>query len=226
MRDERVQDDVYFTKGPLGIGDLFDLPVEFGMDSTHTFPHWAPMTHMRLSNLKSKTSIFSQIRRGDILVHHPYQSFATSTQALIEAAAMDPKVVAIKCTLYRTSNNSPIINALIAASERGVQVAVLVELKARFDEARNVSFANKLEDAGCNVAYGLVGLKTHCKTTLVIRQEGKNELRPYCHIGTGNYNPSTAGVYTDYGAFVCVGLLCVFSPTDHTPRCNPNPNLS
>jgi len=195
--------DVYYMRGPLGVGDLFSLPVEFGMDSHLMYKHWAPLTHISLAAIKQKREIFKIIRTQDILVHHPYQSFATSTQLLVEAAATDPKVVAIKCTLYRTSSDSPIIDALIKAAEHGVQVAVLVELKARFDEARNVGFANKLEDAGCNVAYGLVGLKTHCKTTLVIRQEAPNILRTYCHIGTGNYNPSTAAVYTDYGLLTC-----------------------
>jgi len=199
--------DVYAMRGPLGIGDLFSLPVDLGMDTSLEFKHWAPLTAPPLLGIKKSKDIFKAIRAQDILVHHPYQSFATSTQLLVEAAAADPLVVAIKCTLYRTSSDSPIIEALIKAAEKGVRVAVLVELKARFDEARNVGFANKLEDAGCNVAYGLVGLKTHCKTTLVIRQETSPTsgtiLRTYCHIGTGNYNPSTAAVYTDYGLLTC-----------------------
>lgn len=197
--------DVYYSQGLLGLEQLDSIPVYFGrgVDENLEFVHAASQTHPRLIKNKGKnTSMFSMIRKGDILVHHPYHAFATSTQAFVEQAAKDPSVVAIKATLYRTSSDSPIISALIKAAENGKQVAVLVELKARFDEARNVGIAQKLEDAGCNVAYGLIGLKIHCKTTMVIRRE-KNEYRTYCHIGTGNYNPSTASIYTDYGLLTC-----------------------
>eukprot|EP00850_Spirogloea_muscicola_P016700 SM000137S00478 [mRNA] locus=s137:341337:347444:- [translate_table: standard] len=191
--------DVYHISGPLALGELDAIPLKFDMETPLQYSPWSPKTHPRLLG---GDDMFSVIQSGDIIVHHPYHSFATSTQHFVEVAAADPKVAAIKATLYRTSADSPVISALAHAAECGKQVAVLVELKARFDEARNVGFAQNLEDAGCNVAYGLIGLKTHCKCTMVVRQE-EDGLRTYVHIGTGNYNPRTASVYTDFGLFSC-----------------------
>ncbi|MSW97194.1 MAG: RNA degradosome polyphosphate kinase [Actinobacteria bacterium] len=190
--------EVYRLPEPLNLAGLFEL-ASIKRPDLHFAPH-VPSTNVRLAPTEAgeEMSIFRAIRRGDVLLHHPYESFSTSVQTFLEQAAVDPKVLAIKQTLYRTSGDSPIVAALIKAAESGKQVLALVEVKARFDEEANISWARKLEKAGVHVVYGLVGLKTHCKLALVIRQED-GELRHYSHVGTGNYNPKTSRSYEDLG---------------------------
>jgi polyphosphate kinase len=190
-------DDVYTVEGPLdlsGVAALYDLDRPELKDET-----WAPMTQPRLATSDDEpVDLFAVLRERDVLVHHPYDSFASSVEAFVRQASRDPNVLAIKQTLYRTSGDSPIVKSLIRAAERGKQVAALVELKARGDEQANIAWARALEEAGVHVVYGLVGLKTHSKTCLVVRQEPEG-IRRYCHVGTGNYNPSTARFYEDLG---------------------------
>jgi polyphosphate kinase len=189
---------VYTSRGPINLVDLFGLAsLDFPALS---FKPWTPTVPPRLA--ADDTDIFAVIRSGDLLVHHPYEGFADSVERFIHAAVLDPKVQAIKMTLYRTAADSPFLLALIHAAESGKQVAVLVELKARFDEQRNLKLATTLENAGVHVVYGLVGLKTHTKLAMVVRQDS-DSLRTYCHIGTGNYNSKTANLYTDLGLFTC-----------------------
>ena len=193
-----TESDVFHLPAPL---DLTGLQVIAALDRPALrYPAFRPTTHHQLAPVESAdaANIFEAISRGDVLLHHPYDSFSTSVQAFLSQAARDPKVLAIKQTLYRTSGDSPIVDSLIEAAVAGKQVLAIVEIKARFDEQRNISWARKLEEAGVHVVYGLMGLKTHCKLSLVIRQE-ESGLARYCHIGTGNYHPRTARVYEDYG---------------------------
>ncbi len=185
--------------------DLRGLNAIADLDRTELkYPAFVPRTHPDLARVESSkaANIMAAVRTQDVLVQHPYDSFSTSVQAFIEQAAADPKVLAIKQTLYRTSGDSPIIDALIDAAEAGKQVLAVVEIKARFDEQNNIEWARKLEHAGVHVVYGVVGLKTHCKLSLVVRQETEG-LRRYCHVGTGNYHPKTARLYEDFGLFTC-----------------------
>ncbi|MEX2570012.1 MAG: polyphosphate kinase 1 [Gemmatimonadota bacterium] len=191
--------DVVEVEGLLDLADLEEI-ANLNIPGMRYEP-WSPVTPPRLAHegeTEEDQDIFSILRRGDLLVHHPYESFNASVQQLLDEAAADPHVLAIKQTLYRTSANSPIVRSLLRAAELGKQVAVLVEVKARFDEANNIEWAQILENAGVHVTYGLVGLKTHAKVLLIVRHEGGRP-RTYCHIGTGNYHAETAHVYTDLG---------------------------
>jgi polyphosphate kinase len=184
---------VYRLPGPLDLAGLhaiadLDLP-------ELKYPRFVPAE----TALSREKGVFATLRERDVLVHHPYDSFTTTVERLVEDAAVDPQVLAIKQTLYRTSGDSPIVDALIDAADAGKQVVVVVEIKARFDERANITWARKLEEAGCHVVYGIVGLKTHCKLCLVVREEKDGSLRRYCHVGTGNYHPKTARLYEDFG---------------------------
>ncbi len=194
VRELSVDDNAVFkVTGPLdlaGLNAIADLPLP-----RLRYPSFVPNP----KGVPTDTSIFAAMDDRDILVHHPYDSFTATVERLIEEAAADPRVLAIKQTLYRTSGESPIVDALIDAAEAGKQVVVVVEIKARFDERANITWARKLEEAGCHVVYGFVGMKTHCKLVLIVRQEEDGTLKRYCHIGTGNYHPTTARLYEDFG---------------------------
>ncbi|MGA7416828.1 MAG: polyphosphate kinase 1 [Acidimicrobiales bacterium] len=191
-------EDVYRFNGPLGLDCLWTIHA-VDRPALHDEP-WAPLVPPALAGVDrdEDVSIFSVLDRRDVLVHHPYDSFSASVEEFMSEAADDPHVLAIKQCLYRTSGDSPVVASLVRAAERGKQVAVLVEVTARFDEEANIVWARALEEAGAHVIYGLMGLKTHAKTTLVVRQDG-NDVRRYCHVGTGNYNPKTARMYEDLG---------------------------
>ncbi|WP_199551616.1 RNA degradosome polyphosphate kinase [Streptomyces sp. N35] len=199
IRELKISEaEVYPLPGPLDLTGLFNVS---SLDRPELkYQKFVAGTHRDLAEVESASApdIFAALRERDVLLHHPYDSFSTSVQAFLEQAANDDDVLAIKQTLYRTSGDSPIVDALIEAAEAGKQVLVLVEIKARFDEQANIKWARKLEEAGCHVVYGLVGLKTHCKLSLVVRQEG-DTLRRYSHVGTGNYHPKTARLYEDLG---------------------------
>jgi polyphosphate kinase len=203
QRELEVEDDALVTvEGPLGLHDLMGLVSALDRPELADEP-WVGTTQPRLLGTEGDSvNLFATLREGDLLVHHPYDAFSTSVQRFIEQAADDPDVLAIKQTLYRTDGDSPIVTALIHAAETGKQVVVMVEVKARGDEASNIGWARALERAGCHVAYGLVGLKTHSKTALVVRRE-HGGIRRYVHIGTGNYNAKTARLYTDIGLLSC-----------------------
>ncbi|WP_110588229.1 RNA degradosome polyphosphate kinase [Microbacterium suaedae] len=199
------EQEVYRLPAPLDLRALFQLGKIDRPDLR--YKKHVPVTALAFQptdtdSKHAKADVFAAIRQGDVLVHHPYESFATSVQAFLEQAARDPQVLAIKQTLYRTSGDSPVVQALIDAAENGKQVLALVEVKARFDEANNIEWARILEKSGVHVVYGLVGLKTHCKIASVVREE-QGQLRHYTHVGTGNYNPKTSRLYEDMGLFTC-----------------------
>lgn len=195
---EILDEDIYEMDFPI---DFMILKSIVDLDLPELkFKPWSPVIP---KNFAENSNIFGLIRQGDILLHHPYESFTGTVEKFLSSAADDPHVLTIKMTLYRTGDNSPFIKYLIKAAEKGKQVVVLVELKARFDEQRNIVWAQKLEDAGVHVVYGILGLKTHTKTTLIIRQESDGEIMSYAHIGTGNYHSQTASLYTDLGLLTC-----------------------
>ena len=198
-----AEDEVYEIDGLLDLADLWDIVGLPGHDDLR-FPPFTPVTPPRLilGPEGKEGDLFAAIRSGDILVHHPYDSFTTTVERFVKQAVADPDVLAIKQTVYRTSADSPLVPSLIEAAERGKQAVCMVELKARFDESANIRWAKKLEQAGVHVVYGIPALKTHVKCVLVVRREGDG-VRHYVHIGTGNYNPKTARIYTDLGLFTC-----------------------
>ncbi len=201
--------DLFKTPAPLGIAALHALSQE-PLPRDGYFPSHTPVTHPRLRQLElnpQDKNIFDIVRQGDILLHHPYDAFSSSVLGLLQAAAGDPQVLAIKQTLYRTAHNSPIVGALLQACENGKEVNVQVEIKARFDEANNIEWVRTLERAGAHVTYGFIGLKTHSKTMLIVRDE-PDGIRRYVHIGTGNYHTGTARLYTDLGLLTCEPDLC------------------
>ncbi len=197
----RLEDrEVYDVDGLIDLADLTEV-VDVPGHAELRYPPWTPVTQPRLQGEDEEpVDMFAAIRQGDVLVHHPYDSFATSVERFVEQAVADPDVLAIKQTVYRTSDDSPLVPSLIRASERGKQAVCMVELKARFDEEANIHWAKSLEEAGVHVVYGIPGLKTHVKAILVARREG-DRVREYVHIGTGNYHPKTARLYTDFGLF-------------------------
>jgi polyphosphate kinase len=194
--------DVFDVPGLLDLEDLWDIVGVPGYAELRD-PPWTPVTQPRLhADESDHADVFAAMRRGDILLHHPYDSFSTSVERFVDQAVSDPNVLAIKQTVYRTSDDSPLVPSLIRAAERGKQAVSLVEVKARFDERANIQWARALEEAGVHVVYGLPSLKTHAKCILVIRREGDG-VRHYVHVGTGNYNPKTARLYTDFGLLTC-----------------------
>lgn len=193
-----TENDVYAVDYPMDYAS-FKVIVDLDFPKLK-FRHWVPQIPR---TFQEEGNIFQLLKQGDVLVHHPYESFVATVERFISQAAEDPNVLAIKMTLYRTGDNSPFIKSLIKAAESGKQVVCLVELKARFDEQRNIFWANKLEDAGVHVVYGILGLKTHTKTALVVRQENDGEIKSYAHVGTGNYNVATSNLYTDLGLLTC-----------------------
>lgn len=200
---EIVDEDIYLMDFPIDFS-ILKAVVDLDLPSLK-FKPWQPIIPKVFFE---NSNIFNLIRQGDILLHHPYESFSGTVEKFISSAAEDPHVLTIKMTLYRTGENSPFIKSLIKAAEKGKQVVCLVELKARFDEQRNIIWAQKLEDAGVHVVYGILGLKTHTKTTLIIRQENDGEIMSYAHIGTGNYHSQTSNLYTDLGLLTCNKKIC------------------
>jgi polyphosphate kinase len=196
-----IEDEqVYEVEGPLDLADLFELAALPGFNDLRLPPHSGVTPPRLLAEDGGEADVFAAMRDGDILVHHPYDSFTSSVERFVKQAVADPDVLAIKQTVYRTSDDSPLVPNLIDAAERGKQAVCMVELKARFDERANIQWAKKLEEAGVHVVYGIPALKTHCKCILVVRREGEG-VRHYVHIGTGNYNPKTARLYSDLGLF-------------------------